>query len=79
MDSLACGRGCKNYGLLEHETFARDYVHFEILPGASKLTGPYGDLSDSIMVMRITQQERPDAVYNYGAQSHIAVSFESLE
>lgn len=39
----------------------------------------YGDLTDSSNLTRIIQQIRPDEVYNLGAQSHVAVSFESPE
>ena len=39
----------------------------------------YGDLSDSSNLIRIMQEVRPDEVYNLGAQSHVAVSFESPE
>ena len=39
----------------------------------------YGDLSDSSNLTRIVQQVRPDEIYNLGAQSHVAVSFESPE
>ncbi len=39
----------------------------------------YGDLSDSSNLTRIIQQVQPDEVYNLGAQSHVAVSFESPE
>lgn len=39
----------------------------------------YGDLSDSTNIIRIVQSVQPDEVYNLGAQSHVAVSFESPE
>ncbi|WP_330110905.1 GDP-mannose 4,6-dehydratase [Methylophaga thalassica] len=39
----------------------------------------YGDLTDSSNLTRILQQVKPDEVYNLGAQSHVAVSFESPE
>ena len=39
----------------------------------------YGDLADSMSLMRIIQEVRPDEIYNLGAQSHVAVSFESPE
>jgi GDPmannose 4,6-dehydratase len=39
----------------------------------------YGDLTDSTNLIRIVQQTQPDEVYNLGAQSHVAVSFESPE
>jgi GDPmannose 4,6-dehydratase len=39
----------------------------------------YGDLSDTSNLARILQEVRPDEVYNLGAMSHVAVSFESPE
>jgi len=39
----------------------------------------YGDLTDSSNLTRIVQETQPDEVYNLGAQSHVAVSFESPE
>lgn len=39
----------------------------------------YGDLTDASNLIRILQQVQPDEVYNLGAQSHVAVSFEAPE
>ena len=39
----------------------------------------YGDLTDSSNLTRILEQVKPDEVYNLGAQSHVAVSFEAPE
>ena len=39
----------------------------------------YGDLSDTSNLTRILQEVQPDEVYNLGAQSHVAVSFEAPE
>jgi len=39
----------------------------------------YGDLTDSMNLVRIIQQIQPDEIYNLGAQSHVAVSFECPE
>ena len=39
----------------------------------------YGDLTDSTNLIRIVQQVQPDEIYNLGAQSHVAVSFEAPE
>ena len=39
----------------------------------------YGDLTDSSNLTRVLQEVQPDEVYNLGAQSHVAVSFESPE
>lgn len=39
----------------------------------------YGDLTDSTGLVHIIQRVRPDEIYNLGAQSHVAVSFEQPE
>jgi len=39
----------------------------------------YGDLTDSTSLTRIIGEVRPDEIYNLGAQSHVAVSFEAPE
>ena len=44
-----------------------------------KLVLHYGDLTDSSNLIRIIQQVQPDEIYNLGAQSHVAVSFEAPE
>jgi len=51
----------------------------DISDNTSYLTLHYGDLSDSMSLVRIIQQIQPDEIYNLGAQSHVAVSFESPE
>ncbi|MGJ7519654.1 GDP-mannose 4,6-dehydratase [Variovorax sp. LT1P1] len=44
-----------------------------------KLHLHYGDLTDTSNLTRIVQQVQPDEIYNLGAQSHVAVSFEAPE
>ena len=39
----------------------------------------YGDLTDGSSLVRVIQQAQPDELYNLGAQSHVAVSFEEPE
>jgi len=39
----------------------------------------YGDLTDSTNLIRVIEQVQPDEIYNLGAQSHVAVSFEAPE
>ena len=39
----------------------------------------YGDLTDTSNLVRVIQETQPDEIYNLGAQSHVAVSFESPE
>lgn len=49
-----------------HEKHARFALH-------------YGDLTDTSNLVRLVQETQPDEIYNLGAQSHVAVSFESPE
>jgi len=44
-----------------------------------RFTLHFGDLTDSSNLTRILQEVQPDEVYNLGAQSHVAVSFDSPE
>jgi GDPmannose 4,6-dehydratase len=46
---------------------------------SNKLILHYGDLTDSSNLTRILLEVQPDEVYNLGAQSHVAVSFDSPE
>ena len=39
----------------------------------------YGDLTDSLSLVRLISEIKPDEIYNLGAQSHVAVSFEAPE
>jgi GDPmannose 4,6-dehydratase len=48
------------------------------LPGR-RLHLHYGDLADGGNLLRIVQEVRPDEIYNLGAMSHVAVSFEQPE
>ncbi|MBN1881346.1 MAG: GDP-mannose 4,6-dehydratase [Deltaproteobacteria bacterium] len=49
-----------------HDVHRRFYLH-------------YGDLSDATNLVRIIQEVQPTEIYNLGAQSHVAVSFETPE
>jgi len=56
-----------------------DHLYQDPHESERKLILHYGDLSDSMSLVRIIQQIKPDEIYNLGAQSHVAVSFESPE
>lgn len=49
-----------------HNPEARLFLHF-------------GDLTDSTNLIRVIQEVQPNEIYNLGAQSHVAVSFETPE
>ena len=44
-----------------------------------KLILHYGDLTDSSNLIKLVNQIKPDEIYNLGAQSHVAVSFDTPE
>jgi len=56
-----------------------DHLYQDRYQTNRKLILHYGDLSDSLNLVRIIQQVEPNEIYNLGSQSHVAVSFESPE
>ncbi len=56
-----------------------DHVYADPHVDDSKLMLHHGDLTDTSNLTRIIAEVRPDEIYNLGAQSHVAVSFESPE
>ena len=56
-----------------------DHIYQDPFIEGKRLKLHYGDLADSSNLTRIIRDIEPDEVYNLGAQSHVAVSFESPE
>jgi GDPmannose 4,6-dehydratase len=56
-----------------------DHIYQDPHTAGRNFTLHYGDLTDSSNITRIIQQVQPDEIYNLGAQSHVAVSFEEPE
>jgi GDPmannose 4,6-dehydratase len=56
-----------------------DHIYEDPHDPNPKLKLHYGDLTDTSNLTRILREIEPDEVYNLGAQSHVAVSFESPE
>ncbi len=56
-----------------------DHIYQDPHERNPKLKLHYGDLTDSSNLTRILSEVQPDEVYNLGAQSHVAVSFEAPE
>jgi GDPmannose 4,6-dehydratase len=56
-----------------------DHIYQDPHSNHARLKLHYGDLTDTSNLTRIIAQVRPDEVYNLGAQSHVAVSFEAPE
>ena len=56
-----------------------DHIYEDIHIKDSKFILHYGDLTDTSNLIRLVKEIQPDEIYNLGAQSHVAVSFESPE
>jgi len=56
-----------------------DHLYQDPHEADPRLVLHYGDLTDSSNLIRIIEQVQPDEIYNLGAQSHVAVSFEEPE
>lgn len=56
-----------------------DHIYQDPHTTNSRFKLHYGDLSDSSNLTRVISEIQPDEVYNLGAQSHVAVSFEAPE
>ncbi len=56
-----------------------DHLYQDPYEDDRKLFLHYGDLTDSTNILKLIQSIKPNEIYNLGAQSHVAVSFESPE
>lgn len=56
-----------------------DHIYLDPHVNNARFKLHYGDLCDTSNLVRIIQETQPDEIYNLGAQSHVAVSFESPE
>lgn len=56
-----------------------DHLYQDPHDQSPRLVLHYGDLTDSSNLIRIIGSVKPDEIYNLGAQSHVAVSFEEPE
>jgi len=77
------GKGYEVHGIKRRastfNTQRIDHIYQDPHQPNPKLKLHYGDLADSSNLTRILSEVRPDEVYNLGAQSHVAVSFEAPE
>ena len=56
-----------------------DYLYRDRHDAGVRLFLHYGDMTDSLSVLRVVEESQPDEIYNLAAQSHVAVSFEEPE
>ena len=77
------GKGYQVHGIKRRasslNTDRIDHIYQDPHSDKRNLILHYGDLTDATNLIRIIQEIQPDEIYNLGAQSHVAVSFESPE
>ena len=56
-----------------------DHLYNDRHDHTQRLVLHHGDLTDALNLTRIVSEVEPDEIYNLGAQSHVAVSFEAPE
>lgn len=77
------GKGYEVHGIKRRASLFNtgriDHIYQDPHNPNPKLKLHYGDLTDTSNLTRILREVEPDEVYNLGAQSHVAVSFEAPE
>jgi len=77
------GKGYEVHGIKRRASLFNtqriDHIYADPHVESSRFRLHYGDLSDTSNLTRLVAEIEPDEVYNLGAQSHVAVSFESPE
>jgi len=80
---LLLGKGYAVHGIIRRSssfsTGRIEHLYHDPHETGLPLTLHYGDLSDSSSLIHLLRKIRPDEVYNLGAQSHVAVSFDMPE
>ena len=80
---LLLGKGYTVHGIKRRtslfNTARIDHLYQDPHHSDTKFHLHHGDLTDSMSLVRVIQQIEPDEIYNLGAQSHVAVSFEEPE
>jgi GDPmannose 4,6-dehydratase len=74
---LLLAKGYEVHGIVRRSSsFNRQRIDHLDHGADSPLTLHYGDLSDAVGLVNLVRDVQPDEIYNLGAQSHVAVSFE---
>ena len=73
------GKGYEVHGIIRRASSFNTSRIDDICNNCTHLKLHYGDLTDSSNLIRLVKDIQPDEIYNLGAMSHVAVSFESPE
>ncbi len=76
LSELLLDKGYEVHGIIRRNSIER---HDRIEHIKEKLNLHYGDMTDSLNIMRLIREIEPDEIYNLAAQSHVQVSFEEPE
>ena len=80
---LLLAKGYEVHGLKRRSSLFNtervDHLYQDVHEPNARFKLHFGDLSDSTNLIHIVQQVQPDEIYNLGAMSHVAVSFETPE
>tara|TARA_Y100000589_G_scaffold331152_1_gene383489 strand:- start:753 stop:1880 length:1128 start_codon:yes stop_codon:yes gene_type:complete len=80
---LLLNKGYKVYGLIRRSSASNTSRIDHIMNNSALNDNNFqllnGDLTDSLNIFKIIEQTKPDEIYNLGAQSHVAISFETPE
>jgi GDPmannose 4,6-dehydratase len=76
---LLIDKGYEVHGLIRRASSYNTERIDSLINEGAKVQLHYGDLSDSSNLIRLVKEIQPDEIYNLGAMSHVAVSFESPE
>lgn len=80
---LLLGKGYEVHGIKRRSSLFNtervDHIYQDLHEADVEFMLHYGDLTDTSNLVRIISEVQPDEIYNLGAQSHVAVSFEMPE
>ncbi|EHU4794487.1 GDP-mannose 4,6-dehydratase [Vibrio vulnificus] len=76
---LLIDKGYEVHGLIRRASSYNTGRIDALINSGANLKLHYGDLTDSANLIRLVKEIQPDEIYNLGAMSHVAVSFESPE
>ena len=79
LSELLIQKGYQVHGLLRRSSVSNTERIEHLLTESDDLKLHYGDLTDSLNILKIIEKIKPDEIYNLGAQSHVGISFDEPE
>ena len=76
---LLLEKGYEVHGLFRRSSVPNISRIEKLLKAKNNIQLHYGDLSDSLSILRIIERTKPHEIYNLGAQSHVGISFDQPE